>query len=185
MGVWEFSEQTPVKHSCDSSLWLNQDPSLSECPATFLVQLNPCSNIAFPSKNTALMDEEPTGSCQSTHTSTLLRASRSSFSLVCYLRERGGREGRAEAGREGERERERGRKDRSFTKREQHREKHLLELPLTRSSWGIFWAQQLQNTLKIKCLKSLIIHPYTHLMQTKPGEPRFWVCKCDCASKHL
>ena len=42
--------------------------------------------------------------------------------------------GRAEAGREGERERERGRKDRSFTKREQHREKHLLELPLTRSS---------------------------------------------------
>ena len=139
MGVWEFSEQTPVKHSCDSSLWLNQDPSLSERPATFLVQLNPCSNIAFPSKNTALMDEEPTGSCQSTNTSTLLRASRSSFSLVCYLREReGGREEQRQAGREGERERERGRergrKDRSFTKREQHRERHLLELPLTRSS---------------------------------------------------
>ena len=141
MGVWEFSEQTPVKHSCDSSLWLNQDPSLSERPATFLVQLNPCSNIAFPSKNTALMDEEPTGSCQSTHTSTLLRASRSSFSLVCYLRERE-REGGKSRGRQGGRgrekgrgrERERGRKDRSFTKREQHREKHLLELPLTRSS---------------------------------------------------
>ena len=157
MGVWEFSEQTPVKHSCDSSLWLNQDPSLSARPATFLVQLNPCSNIAFPSKNTALMDEEPTGSCQSTHTSTLLRASRSSFSLVCYLREReggksrgrqggrGAREGEGGGERERERERERGRKDRSFTKREQHREKHLLELPLTRSSWGIFWAQQLQN----------------------------------------
>lgn len=118
MGVWEFSEQTLVKHSCDSSLWLNQDPSLPELPATFLVQLSPCSNIAFPSKNAALMEEELTGSCQSAHTSTLLRGSCSSFSLVCYLRERG-REEQRQAGREGGRERER--KERSFTKRKQQR----------------------------------------------------------------
>ena len=55
----------------------------------------------------------------------------------------GGREGGREEQRQGGREREK--KESSFTKREQQRQKHLLELLLTQSSLGIFWAQQLQN----------------------------------------
>jgi len=129
MGVWEFSEQTLVKHSCDSSLWLNQDPGLPAHPATFLLQLNPCSNIAFPSKNPALMEEELPGSCQSVQASTLLRGSCTSFSLVCYLRERererergreGGREGGKSRGREGGRER----KKRAALRKESSRDRN-------------------------------------------------------------
>lgn len=57
--------------------------------------------------------------------------------LSCLLSQ-SGREGRAEAGREGGGERERGREERSFTNRDREREKHLLELPLTHRSLGIF-----------------------------------------------
>lgn len=131
MGVWEFSEQTLVKHSCDSSLWLKEDPGLPELPATFPVQLSPGSNIAFPSKNTAWMERELTGFCQSAHASTLLRGGCAS-SLSCLLSQReGGREEQRRARQEGERETERGRKERSFTNRDQQSQKHLLELPLT------------------------------------------------------
>lgn len=156
MGVWGFAEQTLMKHSCDSSLWPNHDPGLPELPATSPVQLSPCPTIAFPSKNTASMEEELTGSCQSVQASPLLRGSRTSFSLLSAISERG-REGRAEAGRAGggerEKERERGREERSFTNRDQQREKHLLELPLTHSSLGIFWAQQLHTDYQNQVFK--------------------------------
>lgn len=126
MGVWEFSE---LRHSCDSSLWLQQDPGPAELPATFPVQFSPGSNIAFPSKNTA-MEGNSQGSAHPQMQARFSQGASCQLSLSSAISERG--RGKSRGG-QGGRERQRERGEAGPAEMET-----LAKTPVNPSSLGIF-----------------------------------------------